>query len=342
MTSPLPARNVRFHRCGDAHVLEILDEEVPPPPPGEVRIRVKAFGLNRAEILFRQGLYFEQAALPARLGYEACGVVESLGEGVHGLAPGDTVSLIPLPSLTRWGTWGEVVNLPADYLVRYDRAIDPLHSAAAWMACATAQGALVDLAKMTAGDAVVVGAASSSVGLTAIAMARRAGAVPIALTRTAEKRDRLLEAGASHVVVSDEEDVADRIRDITGGEGARIAFDPVGGPLLIDIMRGLRRRGMAVMYGRLDPRETPLPLLSLIGGGLSLHGFVFSDYVADADKRRELADMVLPGLADGTLEPVIDSVYPLSQIAQANQRVESGEQFGKIVVTTEEAEGTFQ
>ena len=339
LTASILARNVRFGRCGTAQVLELVDEEVPPPHAGEVRVKVRAFGLNQAEIMFRHSYYFEKPAFPARLEYEASGTVDAVGEGVNGFAVGDEVSLFPLASLTRWGTWGEVVNLPADYLVRHDRPVDAIRCAAALMAFVTAHGALSGVAGMAAGDVVVIGASSSSVGLTAVALARQAGATSIALTRTREKRERLVAAGADHVVVTEEEDVASRIHDITGGEGAAMAFDPVGGPLLSDVMRGIRCQGVVVLYGRLDSRETVLPMQPLIGGALTVRGFVFSDYVADSERRRKLGNKILSDLSSGILNPIIDRVYPLSQIVEANQRMESGRQLGIIVVTIGRGDG---
>lgn len=313
-------------------MLYLNEEQAPPPGPGEVQIDVRAIGLNRAEALFRRGMYLERPSFPARLGYEAAGIVASLGDGVEQFAVGDAVSLIPLPSLTRWGTWGEVVNLPASHLVRHSADLGWERMAATWMATATAYGALIGVAGMKRDDIVLISAASSSVGLTAIQIALAVGACPIALTRTSAKRAALIEAGAAHVIATAEEDLAERVAEISGGEGAAIAFDPVGGPLVEPLAASLRRGGMLIPYGRLDPRPTPFPLLEVISKGLSVRGFVFSDFVADPARRSDLARFALDALAKGVLDPVIDGVYPLEQVGAANERLESGEQFGKIVI----------
>jgi NADPH:quinone reductase len=134
----------------------VREEVVLPPGPGEVQVDVHAVGLNRAEALFRRGAYVEQPELPARIGYEATGLVAAVGKGVSGFAIGDAVSLIPLPSLTRWGSWGEVVNLPADYLVRHSADLGWERLAATWMATATAYGALVHNNAQLSSKAVAV------------------------------------------------------------------------------------------------------------------------------------------------------------------------------------------
>jgi NADPH:quinone reductase-like Zn-dependent oxidoreductase len=112
-------RTVRFHDFGDPDVLRIEDLDVPPPAADEVRIAVKAIGLNRAEVMFRRNAYVQQADLPSRLGYEAAGVVESIGGDVTAFAPGDAVSVIPTEDMARWGTYGELINIPARHVVRH-------------------------------------------------------------------------------------------------------------------------------------------------------------------------------------------------------------------------------
>ncbi|TIV63055.1 MAG: NADPH:quinone reductase, partial [Mesorhizobium sp.] len=113
------ARVVRFHARGGPEVLRIEDVEVPPPGPGEVRIRVKALGLNRAEVSLRKGSYIETPALPSGLGLEAAGIVEAVGDGVDDFAPGDAVSIIPPHSIGRWPAYGELVTFPAELVVKH-------------------------------------------------------------------------------------------------------------------------------------------------------------------------------------------------------------------------------
>ena len=157
------SRIVRFHELGGPEVLRIEEVEVPPPGPGEIAVEIKAFGLNRAESMFRSGPYVEAPEFPARLGYEGAGVVTAVGAGVADFAPGDAVSVIPPLSITRWGSYGEVATFPAEVAVKHPASLTWVESAGIWMQYVTAYGALIEIAKLARGDFVLITAASSSV-----------------------------------------------------------------------------------------------------------------------------------------------------------------------------------
>lgn len=327
------ARIIRFHQKGGPDVLKLEDIETPPPGPGEVAVALKAIGLNRAESMFRGGPYVEDPVFPARLGYEGAGLVTAVGPGVTGFAPGDAVSLIPPPSITRWGSYGETANFPADYLVTHPESLSWVEAAAIWMQYVTAYGALLEIAKLAKGDAVLITAASSSVGLAAIQVANAIGATPIAVTRTSAKKPALLDAGAAHVIASQEEDLAARALAITAGKGARVAFDPVAGPALEQLAAGMADGGIIIEYGALSPDPTPLPLFPLLVKNLAVRGYQYKEIVRDAAPRERATRFILEGLAAGTLKPIIDRTFPLEQIVEAHRYLESNQQFGKIVVT---------
>ena len=201
------ARIIRFHEYGDASVLRIENLDVPPPDTGEVQIEVKSFGLNRAEVMFRTHAYFQEAHFPSRLGFEAAGIVKTAGTCSTGFKKGDAVSLIPPTDVARWGTYGELANVPARNLVKHPENISFERAAASWMQYVTAWGALIEQAKLAARDFVIVTAASSSVGIAAFQIAKAVGATVIATTRTRAKMQSLIEHGADHVVVTDEENL---------------------------------------------------------------------------------------------------------------------------------------
>ncbi len=183
-------RAVRFHQTGGPEVLKIDTVEIPPPGPGEVRIAVKALGLNRAESMFRRGQYLEDPILPARLGYEAAGTIESVGPNVSGFRPGDAVSTVPSFSQNKYGVYGDLVNVPAAAVVKHPSNLSWSEAAAIWMQYLTAYGAIIDIAKLAAGDTLLIPAASSSVGVAAIQIANLVGATPLALTRTSASARR--------------------------------------------------------------------------------------------------------------------------------------------------------
>jgi NADPH:quinone reductase-like Zn-dependent oxidoreductase len=327
------AKVVRFHQTGGPEVLKIEDIEVSPPGKGEVQIRIHALGLNRAESMFRRGQYLEEPRLPARLGYEAAGTVAAVGPDVSGFQVGDAVSTIPSFSLNQYGIYGEVANAPAYAVTHHPRSLSWVDAAAVWMQYLTAFGAIVDIAGLKKDDAIVIPAASSSVGLAAIQIASRVGAVPIALTRSSAKRQALLDAGAVHVVATSEQDLVKEVLRITGGKGARIVFDPVGGPTFAKLAQATARLGILFLYGALDPEPTPLPVLEIMSKWLTIRAYVLAEITSDPKRLEQAKQFVNDGLADGSLRPIIARTFPLSEIVEAHRYLESNQQFGKVVVT---------
>ncbi|MBV8676533.1 MAG: zinc-dependent alcohol dehydrogenase family protein [Planctomycetaceae bacterium] len=327
------ARVVRFHEIGGPEVLKIEQVEVPPPGKGEVQISVRALGLNRAESMFRRGQYLEQPRLPARNGYEAAGTVAAVGEGVEGIKVGDAVSTIPAFSLNEYGVYGDLVNVPAHAVAHHPASLSWEEAAAIWMQYLTAYGALIDIAGLKAGETVVIPAASSSVGLAAIQIANRVGATPVALTRGNSKRQALLGAGATHVIVTDEQDLAKEILGITGGKGARVVFDPVGGPTVATLVKAMTPFGILFLYGALSPEPTPVPVLEVVGNSLTIRGYILSEITTDPARMDRGKRFVNEGLADGSLKPIIAKIFRFEEIVEAHRYLESNQQVGKIVVT---------
>lgn len=326
------ARIVRFHEYGDPSVLKIEELDVPPPAAEEVQIEVKSIGLNRAESMFRRHAYLQEAVFPSRLGYEAAGIVSKIGASVTGFQIGDAVSLIPPLDIARWGTYGEVANLPARNLVKHPANISFDQAAASWMQYVTAWGALMERAQLQKGDFLIVTAASSSVGLAAFQIAKIAGATVIATTRTSAKRQALLDNGADHVIATEEEDMVARVNEITGGLGARVAFDPVGGPALVPLAESVAVGGIVIEYGALSPELTPLPLFTLLGRILTIKGYLFGEIANDPATLERAKSFVNEGLASGKLKPLIARTFTLDQIQEATRFLESNAQIGKIIV----------
>ena len=325
-------RVVKFEQLGGAEVLRIVNEPEPQPGPGEVRLDVRTLGLNRAEVMFREGSYLVQPELPSRIGYEAAGVVSAVGDGVEGWRVGDRVGTLPTLPMSSHGVWAEQAVVPAAALAATPPSLSDPEGAAIWIAYGTAWGALVDVGGIRQGDAVLITAASSSTGVAAIQLARRAGATPIATTRTAAKKQALLDHGAAHVVVTDEEDVVEGVGSLTGGAGARVIFDPVAGPGIEGLAGAAAAGGVIVVYGALSPQPTPFPLFSAIGKGLSVRGYTIFEVLADS-RRWSRADADLrAGFEDGSLKPTIAKTFAFDDIADAQRYMESNQQIGKIIV----------
>jgi NADPH:quinone reductase-like Zn-dependent oxidoreductase len=323
---------VRFHEHGGPEQLRIEDLEVGNPGAGEVRIRVEAIGLNRSEAMFRAGAYIKALKFPSPIGYEGVGIVEALGPGVQGFEPGERVSVLPNYRLGEYGLYAEQAIVPARSLLAPPPDLTVIEAASIWMQYFTAL-AIYEIGHATVGDNIIIRAASSSVGLAAIQLANWAGAVPIAATRTNGKTAALKAHGAKHVIATEESDLNAEVQRITGGKGARIIFDPVGGPDIETLAQAASEEGIIIIYGGLSGRATPYPHWSAALKGLSLRGWVASSIWNKPERFTRNRDLILLGLKEGRLKPVVAKTFPLSQIAAAHRYLESNEQLGKIVVT---------
>jgi NADPH:quinone reductase-like Zn-dependent oxidoreductase len=252
---------------------------------------------------------------------------------VQGFKIGDAVSTIPAFSQNRYGVYGDTATVPASAVARHPASLSWAEAAAVWMQYATAYGALIDIAGMKAGDTLLIPAASSSVGIAAIQIARMIGATPVALTRGSGKRKALLAAGAAHVIVTEEQDLVAEANKLTGGKGARIVFDPVGGPTVAKLTAAMAARGILFLYGVLSTDPTPLPLLDVLAKSLTIRGYLLFEVTQDPQRLERAKKFIVDGLSAGKLKPVIAKTFPLDQIVEAHRYLESNQQVGKIVVT---------
>jgi NADPH:quinone reductase-like Zn-dependent oxidoreductase len=326
-------RTIKFAKAGGPEVLEFIETQVPAPGPAEVRIKVKAIGINRAESMWRNDDYIEPVKFPAGLGYEAAGIVDAVGPDVTSFAVGDEVNVIPSFSMNQYFTYGEVITVPEYAVVKHPKSLSFAQAASAWMMFVTAYGALIEDAKVGKGDFVIVPAASSSVGLAAIQIANYAGATSIALTRTSAKTKQLLEAGAAHVIATDEVDLVQEVMRITDGKGARVAFDPVGGPNFPKLISALAFQGTVYIYGALAEGDTPMPVLAMIAKVPVIKGHNIWLTTGDETRRKTAVEYVLKGLESGALKPVIDRTFKFDEMVEVHRYLENSGQFGKIVVT---------
>lgn len=327
---------VLFHETGPADVLRIKNLPQQQPQENEVRLRVEAIGLNRAEVMFRTGSYLEAPQFPARLGLEAAGVVDAIGAGVTGITVGDRVSTVPSFSMSSHGVYGESAIVPAHAVVRYPSNLSPLEGASIWTQYLTVWGALIHYGKVRTGENILITAASSSVGLAAIELANLLGARPIAVTRTSAKKKALFDLGAAEVIASSEEDLSEAVRRYTDGKGADLIFDAVAGPFLETLAQGAAPGAQIIEYGWLSAEPTPFPLFTAFRKGLTVRGYTIYEFVNDRLLRPEAEKFIAAHLAKGTLRPRIDRTFPLSQIVDAHRYLESNQQVGKVVVTINE------
>ncbi len=324
------SRVVVFNEYGGPDVLQIVEQSVAQPAAGEVRVGVEAIGVNRLDALVRAGDAPRPIALPgARLGVEAAGRIDAVGPGVDGVAVGDPVLVTALPEMDTNGAYAEQLVLSEQRVIARPAGLDAVPAAALWVTYSTAYGGLVEKAGMRPGDRVLITAASSGVGLAAIQIANQIGAVPIAVTRRAEKESALLAAGASAVIAGDRDDLPARIRELTDGAGVELICDSVMGPGIVELAGTARIGGTLVTIGWLDPRPTPFPMHPL-----TIHRYMSFEHTLDPVVVRRMAAFFDAGVRTGALAPAVDRVFGLDEVRAAHRHLEHAARVGKIVLTT--------
>lgn len=322
-----PARVARITRTGGPEVIEWVDIDLPPPGPGEVRMRTLAVGLNYIDAYHRNGLY--PVDLPAGLGSEAAGIVEAVGEGCDGFQPGDRIGTFG-PSRGAYATArnvavGELVHLPA--------AVDDRTAAALLLKGGTAAMLVEQCARVQPGQAVLVHAAAGGVGHLLVGWLKAIGATVIASVGTEEKAAIARGAGADHVLLHTQDDVAARTRELTGGAGAAVVLDGVGKATWPVSLRAAARRGMIVSYGNASGAVDGVNL-----GTLAAHGSLFVtrptlfDYARSQSERQAMADRMFAMLARGAIRPLIGQTFALEDAADAHRAMEAGETQGSTVL----------
>ncbi len=322
---------VRFHQLGGPEVLQIEDIELRQPAEGEATMKVAAVGLNRAESMYYHGQYFEQPELPSGIGYEAFGTITAVGPGVDPGLIGKQFGTIPGYSMNKNPVLAEEAVVPVSALAEAPASLSPVQQAAVWMQYATAYGPLVYFGKVGQGDFVIITAASSSVGLAAIQIARAEGATVIATTRISAKKQELLDLGAHHVIATQEEDLPARVKEITGGQNARIIFDPVGGDYMNTLAQAAANEGTIYLYGMLSGQPTAYPM-SGFGRGIALTSTSLPE-MKTPERLEPMKQYIVSHLADGSFVPKIAKTFPFAESAEAYKYLESNAQVGKVVIT---------
>ena len=323
----------RLQKAEGPDHIRIVDEEVGQPGKGEVRVSMRAAGLNRAEWLFMHGQYFETPKPDSLIGMEGAGVVEAIGEGVSNVKPGDEVCIYPTFSCSTYGVLGESVIIPDHALVAKPENVSFAEAAAIGMAYPTVYGGLVTMGGLKSGDTAVITAASSGVGLAGVQVAKAHGAKVIATSRSRAKADIIKAAGADHVIATDEEILAERIMEITGGKGFDVAIDPVSGPFLEMLANAAVHEARIIEYGALSMAPVNFPLFPAIAKGLRVIGFHVCWNLFDFPDRREAAAAdINKHISSGVYRPKLDKEFTLAQTADAYRYLASNAQEGKVII----------
>jgi NADPH2:quinone reductase len=314
-------------RTGGPEVIEWVERDLPAPGAGEVRMRTTAAGLNFIDTYHRSGLY--PVPLPSGLGLESAGVVTAVGPGVKDFAPGDRVAA--------WdaglGAYATERNVPADRLFRLPDAIDDETAAAALLKGCTVEFLIERCARVEPGWTVLVHAAAGGVGQLLVQWLKHIGATVIGTVGSEEKAERARAAGADHLLLSRRDDIAARVREITGGAGVPVVFDGVGAATWQASLAATRRRGLVISYGNASG-----PVEGVKLAALNQHGSLFvtrprmGDYYVTAEERQAGTARLLDLIIAGALRPEIGQRFALEDVAEAHRRLEAGETQGSTVL----------
>lgn len=257
-----------------------------------------------------------------------------MARGPGGVRPGQRVNIIPGAPLAAHGVCADWVNVPVSRILPCPEGLDDQQAAALWMSYGTPYGALVEVCRISKGQRVLITAANTTVGLAAIQIVRATGAIPIGTVLTENLRLPVQDAGAGAVIVLENEDLAQGLAR-AAPDGIDAAFDAVGGPQVTDIAEATRERGTIVIHGALSNEATPFPLKTALRKNLSLRGYYYTSVTDDAAATARAQRFFVDGIAAGIISPRIDRCFTLEDIVKAHAYLESGQQFGKVVVLTQ-------
>jgi len=308
-----------------------------------VRVKLSSIGLNRADTLFPQGRYFFKPTFTTlqtqysengycRIGFEGAGIVDAVNESSK-FKVGDRVAILPLKfdvskqgCLAEYGIYDESILIPSP-----DSVSDEL-TGSIWMQYLTAWGGLVTDGQLQTNQTVVITAASSSVGIAAIQIAKMLGATAIATTTSDEKVIQLKALGADHVINMKSDDYVEQIKAITHNKGTDLVFDAVAGPATRSLVQGSARGGKIIIQGMLDRRPMDIHAGVLMKRLLTVKGFTLDLLLDNPDQLQKAIERITEGLNNDELKPVIAKQYPLSQFEDALELLKSNKHTGKIVV----------
>ena len=303
--------------------------------PGEIRLRIEAFALNWGDMDLMLDRYsFSFKNFPARIGMEAAGIVDEIGDGVNGIELGARYCTLPYFYFNK-GASADFVTIDARYVTPAPKNLSAVESASVWMQFMTAYYPIVELCKAAPGKHILVTAATSTAGNAALKIGAIFGANMIATTRFAKNHDYLIESGASHVIVSDNNVLAATLRQMTDGHGIDAAFDPVGAGMINQYSPALARDATIFFYGTLDGVFPQLPIVDMFQANATFHPYSLFNYVEDPQMQAKGTTFVYKALEEGKLAPNIDRVYPMEKYRDAWEYLRQPRtKHGKVLVET--------
>lgn len=318
---------IRIHQTGGPEVLRWEEVAVGDPAPGEARVRHEAVGLNFIDTYHRSGLY--PLPLPSGIGLEGAGVVEAVGAGVTNVKVGDRVAYAGGPV----GAYSQVRCLPADRLLKMPDSLD-FHTGAAMMLQGLTSAYLLRRTyRVQPGDAVLIHAAAGGVGLIACQWAKALGATVIGTVSSEAKAALASAHGCEHIIYYTREDVARRVREITGSEGVAVVYDGVGKDTFMGSLDSLRTRGTMVSFGNASGPVVPFdPLLLSQKGSIFITRPTLAHYTAKRDELEALGGELFAAVTSGQVRIEVNQRYALADAAQAHRDLEARKTTGSTIL----------
>ena len=315
---------------GDPSTLVVEEIDSPPLAPGEIRIGIHACGINFGDTLMISGQYQVKPPFPFSPGLEVSGEVLETGGGVNGFKPGDRVV-----ALCDYGGYADEIVVPATVVLPIPEALDTITAAAFPVAYGTAHLALSHRARLQPGETLLVHGAAGGVGLTAVEVGKRLGATVIAAASTPEKLQIAAAKGADHLLNTSQESIRDRVKELTGGKGADVIYDPVGGDSFDQSLRCINWEGRLLVIGFASGKIPRLPTNLTLVKNFSVVGVYWGAYMKrDPGVLTDSLAVLLDWYTEGKLQPHVSQTYPLEAAAEAMNTLIKRQSTGKVVLTT--------
>jgi NADPH:quinone reductase-like Zn-dependent oxidoreductase len=335
-------RQIWITRKGGPEVLQVREAADPEPKEGQVRVRVRAAGVNFADTMARLGFYPDAPPIPCVVGYEVSGIIDAVGPGGDAARVGQRVV-----AFTRFGGYSDVVCVPHDWALPIPDALSFSQAAALPVQWVTAWHMIVYLGNLRRGQRVLIQAAAGGVGTAAIQIAKHIGAETIG-TASKGKHERLQQLGLDHAIDYRSQDFEVEVRRITGGKGVDLALDAVGGESFKKSYRSLRLTGRLMMFGASsaspDGTSSLLPAAKMLfqmpffwafrmlNANKGVFGVNLGHLWSEAEILREGLQTVLGGVQRGEYKPIIDLEVPFAEAPKAHARLSDRQNFGKVLL----------
>ena len=338
-------RIVRFNNHGGPEVLKLVDENIKEPKDDEVRINVKALGLNQAEVMLREGRYVASPNFPARIGIEASGIIDSIGNNVSSFKKGDSVCTIPFlswdkndywtaDSINNYGVYGDTAIVPAWTIAKKIESQSYEEAAAAWCQYLTAWGGLVYNSDIEKRNCCIFTGASSSAAIGGMQIVKAFGLKAYAISRTLAKKEKLLNVGYDEVLSLTDPKLEENIMDLTNGIGFDLAYDCVGGEYFINLLNTAKPQALIINYGNLNLNSSNIKTSPLLSKRLQIRYHSIFDTMRFNNQREEGINWINDKIKKRILQPIISKIFHLDDIVDAHKYLAEASHVGKVVVTT--------